>query len=650
MPLAFGLALLLASPAPAPRIEILRDEWGVPSISAANLNDAMYALGYLHITDDGAQTLANFRFAEGRTAETSGRSGLLVDSILRGFEFEEHAAQAKLPPAAEAMLAAYIQGINKGIADHRSQFPADLPPVTRTDVLSFVQFVNCAFPLLDLASALMPGVGSNQFAVAGSRTSTGSPILSIDPHLDWNGGDGGILWYESAIYIPGMSFRGVSIPGLPCDVMGHNDRVAWSITNNDPRLFVRYTVETNPANKTEYSYHGVWKPFREKPIVMRYLDPATGALKEQKQTLRLTEWGPMVPFRNEAVYLEPVGNFNGIPQLPAMMSAKSIDEFRKSMNYRGLSMWNFVAADTGGALLYQYNAFLHRRDGSLDWSKPVSGADPKTKLGDLLTLDDLPHSVRPSSGLLINANSSPWLTPTDDSMPAQWPAYITSDPATSRYLRLRELLKGASKIDPAAAQKIATDTEVPGARDAVAALRRAGATGEAADLLDRWNGRADVDSVGPALYLYLLNQHAGNDPAALDRAAQALKKDFGTLDVKWGDLLRMKQGSKEIGVAGWGYPIPGAGSAVCPSGPSRPGKYAGGPMIAGRGSSFRMIVSLVPGKVQSWSILPYGNAHDPQSPFATNQMDIYAVGKYKATYFGLDAARKAAKSSMTLSR
>jgi acyl-homoserine lactone acylase PvdQ len=637
---------------------IYRDSYGVPSIVGKSYAEAMYGLGYLHFTDAGERAAINYKIARGRSGEVLGRSQMLVDSFLRGFELEEKAEAAKLDPASESIIAAYVAGANRAIAERRAKLPAWIQPIDRTDVLCLVQFVNCAFPLLDLSSQLMPGVGSNQFAIGAKRSSTGHPILSMDPHLDWNGNDGGIVWYEAGIYCDSFNFRGVGIPGAPGCVMGHNDRVAWSVTNNDPQLFVRYQVKTKPDDASKYSYFGEWKPFRTKKIVLRFLEG--GKYVEQEQTLKLTDWGPMVPFRSESVFLEPVGNFGSISQLPAMMRSTTVQELRKALNHRGLSMWNFVAADTNGGLAYQYNAFLRHRDATLDWSLPVDGSNPKSKLGELFTMDELPHSVNPRSDVLVNANSAPWLTSTDNSMPKTWPSYVTTYGPTSRYLRLRELLQQRGLKSPTDAQAIATDTLVPFADRILDRLKTAGVSGEGFNILQNWDRHANIDSVGPPVLLYLMAAERklaalAEPPAdevrqAYAQACEALKKDFGKLDVRWGEVLRMHRGNKSLGVDGWGSILPGMSAAVNPSGPSRMLQKLDGPITASRGSSFRMIVSLVPGHVESWSVLPYGNAQDPESPYYANQMDLFAVGRYKPTLFGVEAAKRGAKETITLQR
>jgi acyl-homoserine-lactone acylase len=662
MAIAIALGILAAF---APPVQVFRDSWGVPSIVAQSSDGAFYGLGYMHVVDNAERVALNYKIARGRSGEVLGKGQLLQDGFLRGMEFEEKAEAAHLSPTAERVVQAYLRGANRALDDRRGSIPAWIKPFTRTDVLSMTQFVNCAFPLLDLASAILPGMGSNQFAVAPKRSATGHALLSMDPHLEWNGADGGILWYESGIYAPGITFRGVSIPGLPLAAMGHTAKVAWSMTNNDPTLVARYTVVTDPNDRNRYSYHGEWKEFRTRQIKLNYVEG--GEIKESTQNLKLTEWGPMVPLRSEAAYLEPLGNFSGIDQGLAVLAAQNVADVRAALAKRGMSMWNFVYADTQGNIAYQYNAFLHRRDAALDWRKAVPGNSPDTKLGTLLSMDELPNVTNPASGMLVNANSSPWLTPVGPGIGDRWPAYITTYGKTSRYSLLTALLQKQPKVGPDEAREIATDTQIPYALATVKALVATGANNAGIEILRTWNGRADFDSVGAALFVIW----AASDPAVAQLAHKAVRgeawseedrrkavdtfsaaekamvRDFGKLDIRWGELLRMRRGSREIGVSGFGNMAPGFDAAVNPSGMPRRGPITG-EIVASRGSSWRMVVSLVPGHVQSWSVLPYGNSHDPKSPYYANQMSLFATRRYKATTFGEENVRRNAQETLTL--
>ncbi len=528
-------------------------------------------------------------------------------------------------------------------------------------MLALAQLVNVAFPLQDAAGQLFAGIGSNQFAVSGKRSSSGHAILSADPHLTWNGV---LAWYEFSLYSQNIKFHGVTLNGLPFGAMGHTDRIAWSMTNNDPALYSLYTVSTSAEHPGEYNYHGEWRKMETVKISLKYRD--NGELKTSEQSFKRTAWGPMSPFKPVAVKLGAVGEWDQLDEMLAMARSKDAVEFRKALALRGLAMWNIVYADTAGHIGYQYNAHLARRNPAYDWRKTVSGADPGTKWGDLLSIDEMPHIEDPASGLLVNANSAPWLTPQGPGISETWPNYISTYGHTSRYDRLAEELNQDNRISVSNAMTYATDTRVPGARKAILQMPRKLTPAnqpyvDALAVLRGWNGLANVDALGVALYAqWMQADHrcislvrkaaAGKEwtedetevlTSALIKGAEKAKKLYGKLDIQWGEVHYSKRGNVTAPISGLGYYLPGDSTAtVAPN-------Y--GPMINGRincigGSSFRMIVDLDPKGVHSYSILPYGEAHTPDSPHYTDQMVQFGRGEYKDTMFGLSTIRARAAS------
>lgn len=652
------LALTVALLASRGEVRIYRDLFGVPSIVASNYTDACYGLGYATIEDHGEQMALNYKQARGRMGEVRGKSQLLTDGFLRSLGIEELArAKARARGPYRPYFEAFLAGANRALQERKAKLPAWIEPFDLVDTFALAQLVNAAFPLQEVAGKLMPGSGSNQFAVAPVRSATGAPILSMDPHLPWNGP---ITWYEYAIYTPDVSFRGITVPGLPAPVMGHNRKVAWCMTNNDPDLYDFFIVKPNPENPRQYSYHGQWREFEDSEVELRYLED--GELKTQKQRVRRTAWGPMVPLRPQALFLSMLGSWELLATSDGLLRAGSVEEARRAIALLGLSMWNIVVADTSGDILYQYNARVPRRDPSFDWSKPIDGADPRTRLGELIPADQLPHAANPRSGLLVNCNSAPWLTTLGDEISREWPAYVTTYGHTTRYDILSSLLAADRKISIDEAKAYAVDTKVPYAKEAIAALGATGHSSPAMDVLRQWNGRADISARGCAMYAYwarekempaLIRQVASGKPwtpeqggvavRALAAAAEKLKRDHGALSVEWGDVHRMSRGGWSVPILGWGYVV-GGDAAVAPnSGPFKDGIFQ-----CDFGSSWRMIVSLEPAGIRSWSALPYGNSSDPASPHYADQMALFGRGQTKEVPFGAEAARRAAKRTVVL--
>jgi acyl-homoserine-lactone acylase len=658
--LAAALLLLpsCATRAAGRQVEVYRDTYGVPTIVAERFPDALYGLGYAMAQDNAVQMARNFKQARGRVAEVDGRSALLTDGFLRSLGIAELAEKkaAALTGEMKDDVDSFCEGANRALAEQKGKLPDWIEPFTPVDVLSMAQLTNASFALLDISRQLLPGMGSNQFAVSAARSATGHAILSIDPHLPW---DGLLAWYEFGLNTKAFRFHGITLSGLPFGVMGHTDRVAWCMTNNDPDLFDFFTVKTNPDNPKQYSYHGEWRDFEETTAELRYRNGTE--LKSQKQRVRRTAWGPMVPFRSQAVALSMLGSWELLDQSVKMAQARDATELRNALRPLGMSMWNIVYADTQGHIGYQYNSRVPRRDTSFNWNKPVPGDDPKTKWGPLWTLDELPHVENPESGLLVNANSAPWVTPVGPGIASTgWPPYVTSYGSTTRYERLVELLKTESRVTPDLAKRIATDATVPYAKAALAYLGSVYASRHPEDksrkepsdrfigVLSKWDGKATVDSRGTGLYYFWLradttmprlaqraaagSQWSAEDGdsalRALQKAGDSMKALGLTPDARWGDIHVSRRGEKEFPVSGFNGP--GGDAAVVPNN----GPITGGKIVCNVGSSFRMIAHLDPKRVESWSILPYGASQDPANPHFADQTPLFGRGEYKDTLFG----------------
>lgn len=656
-------------------IRIYRDRYGVPSIDAGTMADAAYGVGHAMARDCGTRMAQMYLSARGRSAEVVGPVALQMDYLVRALDIEgaAKADMSTMPQEIGAIVDGFCAGANRSIAERRGFLPEWVRPIDPVDVLALVHLSNIAFPLLALTMQLTPGSGSNQFAVAPRHTANGNAIVSLDPHLDW---DKAISWYEFAQYTPEGSVRGVAVCGVPLPIMGHNSRVGWSMTNNDPMLYGLFTLMTSPQPSppgsefphstipAEYSYHGEWRKFEDVEFEIGCVD-ANGRHRTERMPARLTDWGPAITVDGVpcALHLPLVSAGDTLSQALAMMRASTTAEFLESLEPLGLTMWNFVAADIDGEIGYRYNARVHRRDPGFDWSKPVPGHDPRTKWGDPIPLDELPRVDNPAGGILVNANSSPWLTSISGEIPADpWPAYVTSHPSTFRYRRLAELLSASQRLTPERAMEIATDTLTPAGVEARRHLIEA--AGDDAGLADAvralraWDRRSDLDSRGAALYFHWLMRDRTWELAAklldgdawspvdvelavdaLREAVASMRLAYGTVDVAWGDIHVSRRAGLEAPVIGFPH-------AVAPN----TGPMADGKVVCDFGSSYRMVVELDPVGVRSWSAKPYGNALDPSSPHFVDQMALFGRGEYKDTLFGLDRIRAEAASVEELER
>ncbi len=247
-------------------VEVRRDGLGVPHIKARNLDDVWFVQGYTTAEDRMFQMDGLRRLAAGELAEVFGASLLDSDREARRLRMRRMAEQiyAEMAESDKSAFAAYARGVNAYIESHHGRYGVEFtligydprPWSVVDSVLCGLQMfrtlaANCRTKLIkqqmlrggepDKVSFLfpyraggefMPGAdaqpGSNAWAVSGAHSATGKPLLSSDMHLEFSIPG---IWHMDHLEAPGMNVTGVSLPGMPGIISGHNDRIAWAETN-----------------------------------------------------------------------------------------------------------------------------------------------------------------------------------------------------------------------------------------------------------------------------------------------------------------------------------------------------------------------------------------------------------------------------------
>ncbi|MBB5235628.1 penicillin acylase family protein [Deinococcus budaensis] len=247
---------------------------------------------------------------------------------------------------------------------------------------------------LDAARSLgmerVPGKGSNNWVIAGSRTATGKPILADDPHLALSSP---MLWYLADLRGPALRVIGASIPGLPSIVIGRNDRVAWGVTNVNPDVQDLY-VEPEGARLTS----------RTEVIKVKGGEDVRLTVRESRHGPVISEVGageagPRVALKWTA--LAP-----GDTTLDAFLGlnyAQDWDDFRAALRAYVAPSQSFVYADVDGNTGYYAPGRIPVR-GGWDGSRPVPG-DGSREWRGFIPFEKLPHTYNPADGLVVTANN-----------------------------------------------------------------------------------------------------------------------------------------------------------------------------------------------------------------------------------------------------
>jgi penicillin amidase len=349
-------------------------------------------------------------------------------------------------------------------------------------------------PAADLPSGLQQAPGaSNQWVVAGSRTATGRPILANDTHLLMQLP---AFWYQNHLCGGDVHVTGVSLPGVPGVVVGHNQEVAWGITiawHDDQDLYVE---RFDPENPGCYEFQGRWLEAEVRREEIR----VKGRSEPEVETVVATHHGPIVsglvgeatPLALRWAALDPADPLDGL--LP-LTRARTWDEFQAAVAAWPAPSLNFVYADRQGNIGYVQAGTVPRRAAG-DGLAPMAGWTGGHEWQGMLPAEELPRAYNPEAGWLATANHRV--------MGDGYPHYLSSDfENPARVCRVAELLEGVEKLTVEDCLRFQLDTY-----SAMAArLARHLSAVEPADdrerraleLLRDWDARLEVESVAASI-------------------------------------------------------------------------------------------------------------------------------------------------------
>ena len=399
---------------------IVRDSIGVPHITARSWEDAVFLQGYVTASDRMWQMDALRRLAAGELSEVIGRMGLPSDQEARRLRMRRVAElqYRNLSPEDLKVFTAYVRGVNYYLETHRGkaglefrllnydprpwtvvdsilaglQMYRTLTTTWRNDVVkqAMLQAGNRAKVeyLFPVRTGAEPQPGSNAWAISSNRTGTGKPILANDPHLDWSLPS---TWYMIHLKAPGLNVIGVSLPGVPCVIIGHNQRIAWGVTNLQFDVQDLYREKLNPETG-RYLYKGQSEQaLRESETILVKDAPPTPF------TNWVTRHGPVL-FSDNGQYFalrwaaaEP-GAFH-FPFLD-LDRANNWQDFTTALQRFPGPGQNFVYADVSGNIGYHAAGILPiRRNFSGD--VPVDGSSGENEWDGFIPFDQLPSYYNP---------------------------------------------------------------------------------------------------------------------------------------------------------------------------------------------------------------------------------------------------------------
>jgi penicillin amidase len=347
--------------------------------------------------------------------------------------------------------------------------------------------------LENAATEGLPVNGSNDWVVSGTHTVTGKPLLSNDMHL---GHQMPNLWYEAHLHAGNLDVAGVTLPGMPYVIVGHNQRIAWGFTNVGPTVTDVYIENFN--GQGAYQTPGGWAQPEHRTEVIH-----VKGKPDVKVDVRITRHGPIVTeiVSGETRPLALRWTLYDSLHIPFLdvNEAQNWQDFRRAFSQLDAPGQNVVFADVDGNIGYQTTGKVPIRAAG-DGSLPVSGADNAHEWTSYIPFEKLPSIYNPPSGIIGTANGR--ITPDNypNSVSMEWEAPWR----TERIYRVLESGRQFSMADMLALQNdVHSEAEQFAAERFVYAVDHAtkpsARAKQAADLMRSWDGRMLASSAAPTI-------------------------------------------------------------------------------------------------------------------------------------------------------
>ncbi|MBT3176299.1 MAG: penicillin acylase family protein [Desulfobacula sp.] len=751
-------------------VMVLRDKYAIPHIVAENESDLYRAVGYTLAQDRLWQMDLLRRVTQGRLSEIFGEDLVDIDLLMRSLKIPDKSKKILSVSSPKLILAleCFTDGVNQFIEGHKDKLPPEFTilgykpepwkpeysvnligymswdltmPYTAETILhkihkkvgndKFKELIpdigsqkSIIFPELktgtsefDLKKSLFANMnilekygitafqGSNNWVVSGKKSVTGKPIFANDMHLGLNAPG---LWYQMHQTIKGkLNVTGVVLPGQPFVIAGHNDKIAWGMTNVMVDDMDFYLEKINPDNPDQYEFMGEFKDFEIHPEIIKI----KGKKSVTKQN-RFTHRGPIISkfkkLGDETITMKWLGNemSNELRSVFLLNRAKNWDEFKNAVKTFTAVSQNINYADIDGNIgLYCSAGVPIRKKG--DGLSIVPGWTDEYDWEGIVPFEQLPHSYNPESGYVSSANGK--------TAPDNYPYHISYWYALHyRIDRIRQMLEEKEKLSVEDFQKMHGDfksrfamelmpliTKELNKIDKMSDLEKSGF-----NILQKWDLTMDkksraaaifdsfyvsfvknmvMDEIGPELYTeyskssylarYLVNNivqssdskwsdnvlTSGTKENLTDIVYKSFSETISNLSEtlgdnadkwRWGSIHKLKLAhplggvkiiDKIFGFNNEPKEVSGSFHTVCP--------YAyklSNPFVVNHGASHRHI--FLPGNWdESLSVIPTGNSGIPSSDHYCDQTDMYVNNEYHPDYFSMDKVKKAAEYKLKMS-
>lgn len=647
-------------------VKIYRDNWGVPHIYAQTTEAVMYGFGYAQAEDRLEALLKNYRMATGTMSEAFGKDHLDHDFQQRLWQHKTLALEKYNEIAPDVRI--YIEHFTQGIRDFMQQNPQHVPSwgtePSPQDVVALAHYLAYQ-PLLQQANSEytgkpLPPNSGNHWVVSAKQSAEDAVLLCADPFAPLTNT---FRPYEAHLHSNILHTFGFATLGLPVFASGHNQILGWStmLGGADGADVYEITLDSPIANR--YQYDQKWRPI--------YTDTTTIAVRngdqmmQQKRLYQRTHHGPIIHRDGNKAYAYRLSLANDVQQIEQyfrMMTAKDQKTFYNALQQTHTSPRRVLYGDVYGNIAYFITGRIPIRSEFHTWNRPMSGNTSDTEWQGFHAQEEMPQLVNPASEWIQDCDASPdRLTHGIVLTSALNPAYLSRyypQTESPRSFRARNLLSTNTRLTLPEAIQYTQDTYTIHSERWIRALNIATAQTpnfqhtKALTLLNRWDGRADIESTGITLYTewrtrctqkgrdinttqILSAQPLGPSTAqalvsAFSETVEHLEKTYGRTQVYWKEIHRLRQNSQSWPLAGSSFGLRAIQSQLT----THTRDAISGP------SQTTLMCFRSPKRIESYTVVPFGQSDVPQSPHLSDQaQNLYSQAQLKPTQFGISPNR-----------
>ncbi|MEF2290600.1 penicillin acylase family protein [Virgibacillus dokdonensis] len=538
------------------KVDVITDANGVPKIQAQNEHDLYAAQGYVQAQYRLFQMEMSRRQASGTISEVAGEAAVDQDKYFRTLGLRRAAEKSYdlYSDEAKEVLEAFAKGVNAYMqqAKEDNTLPIEFKLMgfepekwTPLDSLTIGKYMafdlgghweqqafnyyllqqfgeEKAYELFPsypqekpvimkekyvsvkdkLSQAIIPPAfnGSNNWVVSGEKTASGFPMLANDPHL---GLATPSIWIQMQLQTETQQVSGVIFAGVPGIILGHNEQIAWGVTNTGPDVQQLYLEKRKPYSKATFLFEGEWE---KASIIQEPIAVKDGATIDYEVVE--TRHGPVI-----SEFVEDSGEENVLSlkwtALEATTELEAILQINKAKNWesfeKGLEKFlapaqNFVFASKSGTIAYKANGNIPVYENGKDALLPLPGWQRENEWRGYIPFDELPIMINPEKGYIATANNK---ITTED-----YPYHISNVWAQPyRYERIAEVLESVEEITVQGMQDLQMDSFNMQAKELTPSFLQLLEGGklskqatEALCLLDEWDYKDDASASQPLLF------------------------------------------------------------------------------------------------------------------------------------------------------